>query len=389
MPSQILDALNGLVTSDLTTRASSALGESELGVAKGLGAAFPALLTSLADRSGDEGVARQLFSLVTDPANDGGALRDPARLVAERPPALAGLAGSLLDLLFGGRIDGIAAALARYAGIRSASAASLIQLAAPLVLGVLGDRVRRDGLGAQGLLGWIAGQRDALRSALPRELAPALGERPRAASVPPRPARASWLWPALIALALIGGYWLFARSPELPRSAETRGVAAEPPAVSAAPPPGALVRRSLPGGIELRLPENGLEVRLVGFLEDASRVPADDVWFDFDRIQFETGSAALRDSSRQQLRDVAAILGAYPAVRVKIGSYTDDTGDPTANRTLSQARAESVRSQLVFEGIAANRIEAEGYGEKHPVASNANEEGRARNRRIALRVTDK
>jgi LPXTG-motif cell wall-anchored protein len=398
MSSQILDALNGLVTPALTSRASTALGESEAGVAKALGATFPALLSALVDKSGDAGIARQLFALVTDPSNDGSVLRDPTSTLGERRPASAGLAGTLVSLLFGARSDDVAAAIGRFAGLKSGSAASLIQLAAPLLLGVLGDKTRRDGLGAAGLFGLLASQRDSFRGALPAELASAVGgvatidrerERPRAV-VPPPSGGTSWLWPALIGLALLLGFWwLFARRPEAPRVADTRPPeATEPPPVGAAPP-ARLVRRTLPNGVELELPDNGLETRLAGFLDDASRKPEEDVWFEFDRIQFETGSAQLRPSSRAQLRDVAAVLGAYPAARVKIGGYTDDTGDPAANQQLSQARAESVQTQLVADGVAAERLEAEGYGEAHPVATNDTETGRAKNRRIALRVVDK
>jgi LPXTG-motif cell wall-anchored protein len=399
MASQILDALNTLVTPALTSRASTALGESEIGVTKALGATFPALLSALVDKSGDPGIAPQLFALVTDPSNDGGVLGDPTSVLGERRSASAGLAGTLVSLLFGARSENVSAALARYAGLKSGSASSLIQLAAPLLLGVLGDKVRRGNLGAPGLFGLLAGQRDAIRAALPAELGPAIGvptvdvdrdrDRPRAVAPPPA-AGTSWLWPALIGLALLLGFWwLFARRPEAPQVADTRPLAAaEPPPVGAAPP-ARVVRRTLPNGVELELPDDGLEVRLAGFIDDASRKPDENVWFEFDRLQFETGSAQLRPSSRSQLHDVAAILGAYPAVRVKIGGYTDDTGDPAANQQLSQARAESVRTQLVADGVAAERIEAEGYGQAHPIATNDTEAGRAKNRRIALRVTDK
>ena len=73
---------------------------------------------------------------------------------------------------------------------------------------------------------------------------------------------------------------------------------------------------------------------------------------------------------------------------VKIGGYTDNTGDPQANLKLSQDRAVAVESAIVALGIADERVAAEGYGEQHPVADNSTE-GARRNRRIALRVTAK
>jgi K(+)-stimulated pyrophosphate-energized sodium pump len=140
--------------------------------------------------------------------------------------------------------------------------------------------------------------------------------------------------------------------------------------------------------VRIEVPDAGLETRLIALLEGSG--PADEAtWFEFDRISFETDSAQLRPESRAQLRDVAAILRAYPSIRVKIGGYTDSTGDPASNLQLSAARAESVRQELISQGLGVDRLDAEGYGAAQPVASNDTEEGRARNRRIALRVTER
>ncbi len=85
----------------------------------------------------------------------------------------------------------------------------------------------------------------------------------------------------------------------------------------------------------------------------------------------------------------ASILKAYPNVNLKIGGYTDNVGDDAANLKLSAARAEATSKALLDRGIATGRLEAEGYGEQHPIASNETEEGRQRNRRIDVRVTKK
>ncbi|WP_375444042.1 OmpA family protein [uncultured Fibrella sp.] len=152
---------------------------------------------------------------------------------------------------------------------------------------------------------------------------------------------------------------------------------------------GAFGARKLPDGVELNIPANGIENKLIAFIEDQSKVVDKTTWFNFDRLLYETGSAKLKPESREQLQNIAAILKAYPAVNLKVGGYTDNTGNAAANKKLSQSRAEAAVTELVRLGVNQSRLEAEGYGQEHPVASNKTEEGRAQNRRTAVRVTKK
>jgi outer membrane protein OmpA-like peptidoglycan-associated protein len=149
------------------------------------------------------------------------------------------------------------------------------------------------------------------------------------------------------------------------------------------------VSRSLPGNISLRIPAGRMEDHLLAFIQDPSKTVDETTWFDFDRLLFDTNSAVLLPSSREQLNDLATILKVYPNVHVKIGGYTDTTGETAANQVLSQQRADTVKQQLVDMGISADRLEAQGYGEQFPIADNTTEEGRQKNRRISLRVTQK
>ena len=152
---------------------------------------------------------------------------------------------------------------------------------------------------------------------------------------------------------------------------------------------GKLLMVKLPNGIELNVPELGVEKKLIAFIEDTSKPVDKTTWFTFDRLEFETGSTNLQPSSMEQLKNIAEILKAYPKVGLKIGGYTDNTGNPDSNLQLSQKRAESTMQELVKLGVDAKRLEAEGFGDKYPVADNSTEEGRQRNRRIDLRVTSK
>lgn len=146
---------------------------------------------------------------------------------------------------------------------------------------------------------------------------------------------------------------------------------------------------SLDGGVSIKgVDVDGIEANLLNFIKSDKAVDKD-TWFDFDRLTFETGSATLKPESQEQLSNIAAILKAYPNVNVKLGGYTDNTGDANANLKLSNDRAASVKAELAKMGIADGRLESEGYGQEHPVASNDTEAGRAQNRRISIRVTKK
>lgn len=102
-------------------------------------------------------------------------------------------------------------------------------------------------------------------------------------------------------------------------------------------------------------------------------------------IQFDLDSAALRSESDATLAQIAALLAERPTARLRIVGHTDDQGGLDYNLRLSQARAEAVRGALVQRHrIAADRLSAHGVAFLAPVASNADEAGRAKNRRVEL-----
>jgi K(+)-stimulated pyrophosphate-energized sodium pump len=194
----------------------------------------------------------------------------------------------------------------------------------------------------------------------------------------------------LAAIGLVGFY--ICNRGEAPSEHVAMAPATTPETVKVASPwpdLGQFLKRSLPGGAELSIPERGMEGRFLLFIEDPNASVTRENWYDFDRLLFDTGSATLRPESQEQLGNIALILRSYPVVEVKIGGYTDNTGPSDLNVRLSQARADSVKAGLERLGVAPGRIAAEGYGEKYPMGDNATEAGRAMNRRTAIRVTKK
>jgi outer membrane protein OmpA-like peptidoglycan-associated protein len=108
------------------------------------------------------------------------------------------------------------------------------------------------------------------------------------------------------------------------------------------------------------------------------------------QIKFGTSSAKIiGKESFAILGDVAQALRDTPAIKkMRIEGHTDSVGNDTANLRLSQKRADSVMAQLIKLGIDPGRLEAVGFGETRPIASNATKAGRAENRRIEFNVAD-
>jgi K(+)-stimulated pyrophosphate-energized sodium pump len=106
-----------------------------------------------------------------------------------------------------------------------------------------------------------------------------------------------------------------------------------------------------------------------------------------ENLYFETGSSDLKAGSDVQLNNLAEILNAYPDVKIKLGGYTDNTGNEESNQKLSNLRAQTAKLKLLELGISSDRVEAEGYGSQHPVCeANDTDECKAKNRRIDVRV---
>lgn len=103
-------------------------------------------------------------------------------------------------------------------------------------------------------------------------------------------------------------------------------------------------------------------------------------------IDFATNSDQLTPTSSRVLDEAKRVLDEYPTLRLEISGHTDSTGNPDYNRDLSKRRAEAVKTYLVAGGIAAERLEAVGYGPDRPIADNATPDGRAKNRRVEFRT---
>jgi outer membrane protein OmpA-like peptidoglycan-associated protein len=339
------------------------------------------MVGSLAAKVRQSGFASQLIDLINSPANDPKVLENPRSLVTSPPGD--GIASKFTAMLFGGRYSDVTDEIGSATGIRGRTAAALMAMGAPLLLGTLRKRVRDTNMDASRLTGFLANEAEGLRGSLPTRVEHLVSGTETLETVPPvtsalveEKRSRSWVWPVLLGIFLAAGlWWWFSTHSQTVKTT----VAAVPE----------MVTRTLPGNVNLQFQANRIEDNLLRFIQDPSKTADQTNWFEFSSLLFDTNSATLLPGSAGELTNIAAILNAYPNVHVRIGGFTDSIGDANANMVLSRERADSVRQQLIGMGISSDRIEAQGYGEQYPVANNATDVGRQQNRHVALLVTQK
>mgnify|MGYP002778094624 CR=1 FL=1 len=429
MITNLLDAVKNYLPSNLTGQLAGQLNESESGVSKALTAAVPAVLAGFVNRaeSGDaDGLLRDARE-----ADNSNILGNIGGLLSGGGNAVGGGLDRLLGMFGGGGVgNGLVSMLSNFAGIRSGSIQSILGMLAPLGLGLLGKQAREQNLNAQGLTSYLSGQKNSILGALPAGLS--LGslfggltggfDRTTSASTTTATTthsrvsstvhdhdthntrRGGGLLPWLaLAAGILALLWFLSRGCNRPDEdvapATTDTVTRVAPAgVDTATMPTATVTATresmkvkLAGGTELDAYRGGVEDQLVACLNDADCTAGKDRWFDFDNINFEVGSARLTSESQQQVNNLAAILKAYPNAKIKIGGYTDKTGNEPANQKLSQDRANTVMNAIKTAGANAGQLTgAEGYGSQFAtVAASASDEERRKDRRIAVQLAAK
>ena len=108
----------------------------------------------------------------------------------------------------------------------------------------------------------------------------------------------------------------------------------------------------------------------------------------FGDVLFGTNQSTLKSGATRNVDKLVTFLNLYPQRRVLIEGFTDSIGSESSNQTLSERRANAVRTALVDAGIARQRIDTRGYGEEYPVAGNESESGRQQNRRVEIVLSD-
>ena len=407
MSINLLDLFKDQVTVALAQQASNYLGESESSISKALGGIMPTLLGGAIEKASSGNGANSLVNLID--GFDLDSIGDIAGIFGGGQNNVDGLqksGGGIIEMLLGNKSNGIVDLLAGWAGLKSSSTSSLLKMAAPFLIGLIGKQVKGKGVGA--LTNLLMDQKSNVASALPAGVGSLLGLNSLSGfstssnnTSDNSGGGLGWLKWALPILLLLGiGWWMMKNSSAKKAAADLIAQtelkakmmqdSIEAAAKLAADAASVMYEKTLGSGFKLLgATSTGIESQLVGFIEDNTKVVDKETWFNFDRLLFDSAKSTLQPSSQEQLVNIAEILKAFPNVKIKIGGYTDNVGDDKANMKLSSERANTVMSELVKLGINKSRLESEGYGKEHPVASNDTEEGRQQNRRIAVRVTAK
>jgi len=106
----------------------------------------------------------------------------------------------------------------------------------------------------------------------------------------------------------------------------------------------------------------------------------------FDNLEFEVSKDIILAGSFASLDELAGVLLKKPTWKLEISGHTDNAGDDDSNLILSKKRAEAVKTYLVGKGIDTSRFIILYFGESKPIADNSTAEGRAKNRRVEMKI---
>ncbi|MEL6719489.1 MAG: OmpA family protein, partial [Bacteroidota bacterium] len=423
MAINLIDILQNQLGDSFAKQAGSFLGESEDNTKKALSGILPALMGSIAKKGADEKGAGAILDMINNNGFDGSMLNNVAGLLSggDSTNSLLNTGSSILNMLVGdSKLGNVVNMISMFSGMGKGSSKSLISMAAPLLMSVIGKRVKSEGLGAAGLMNLLQGQQGFVQKLLPAGLSSIAGSlgladmggkvkdtvgntakmvggaADRVASSASDAAGTAksglgrfFPWLLLLGAVLLGLYFLRGcdnqvgdLAGDITESTENMVDKAKEGAGDMVDAAGEVVdgaadvlsdaakaARDKVAGFTFEVGSFGDRISkyLGGEAEGDGR-------FAFDNVNFATGSSNITEDSKEQLNQLATMLEAYPKTNIGIEGFTDNTGNPESNVTLSQERANAVMAYLVGQGIAAERMEAKGLGDANPVADNGTEE---------------
>ena len=340
-----------------------------------------------------------------------------------------------LRTVFGAKLINIINAVSIFAEIKSSSASTVLNMATAVTLVPIAQYAAENRLSFADIDALLHGQESSILKAIPSgfNLTGSLGVESlehigtKKVTTLPKPSErqkdktgspiGKWVWALLLLLTFGGLIWFFYQRDET-RTDGTNGVPDTPSNSRTVVPAdtadvaaiigrldsitgdfiydqGTQTQMKLPDSSILTTGEKSTEARLFRMLSDSGwhidTVDKSKNWISFDRVYFRSGSSLITPESSAQLNNIAVLLKNFPASSIKIGGYTDNTGDSSTNKKISEERARTVFQELLKYGAGAGQLtEAVGYGPDYPVCpANDTPECKAKNRRVDLKVASK
>jgi outer membrane protein OmpA-like peptidoglycan-associated protein len=410
MSNTLIDSVRSVFTDNLLSKFSGLLNETQGNIQKAVQAAIPIVLTEVLHQAGSPDGAAKIWNLSKQAAGgdffgqlhelngSSGNLATGSVLLKKGSDFAAGL---LTD-----RKDIVIKEISRYSGASFASASFIAGVVSFASLDSIGRQMMAGSMDAKGLALWLDTQRESIMHAIPPglEVKAPLGihRYPREKAVRTRRNRVLSVALGVIVLfvAIFLIYFWPHKQTDVASAASPADTVVAAPAVTAPARVRTVqdtvrseaIRVTLPNGKVLDVYQGGTEDQLVLFLGDpnAKLHKKNGNWFNFTKIAFASNSASLLLGSEVQLKNIVAILAAFPKAKIKIGGYSDNTGDPTVNVRLSQERADNIYAKLIDLDTKPSQLKgAKGYGPRYPVGDNGTAAGRNMNRRMSIDVVAK
>jgi outer membrane protein OmpA-like peptidoglycan-associated protein len=401
MSFNLVESVKTILSGDMTNKMAGILGESSANVQQAIQGIVPAILTGLFLKT-DSGDVQDTLNLATAAAR----IDIPLNI-----NSLAGGAGNsksidFLTIIFGEKSSILSDAIASYAGVSAESASSLLSIAAPATLGVLGKHILDSNMNASGLRSFLNSQKKKVLNSLPTGIflngimgfddLSGLAEKFSGSGVPvsQEKSRLKWLIPLILCLVAAVAVWYFMNK-QIPSENSQQPVldtiVRVKDTLRHAPAPESSYTIKLHNGTILNAKKGGIEDQLILFFDDQKSKASRRFPFNFDQLSFDAGTATITNESMVQIQNIASILKAFPKARIKIGGFNDKGGDSALNKTLSENRAVAVSDALKSAG--ANPIQiagVEGFGSdfaKYP--ADAADSLKEKDRRISISVRSK
>lgn len=439
MAYNLIDNLQTAVTNaNLAPKMAVYLGEDPTAIKTGIDFAIPTLIGFMAKKSMNIEGAGSLLNVIRTGNHTGNILNTLSSLFDGRTNMRNYTEGGskTVQAYIGDDSTKVLGLLNTKASFKKDNTASIVMnLVAPVVLSAISKQITLQDLPVSGLRDFMKEQNGYLSSVLPKGIADMLGvveteakkkpvvaektvaNKPIKEVVAPKetvdrsdaepfPLRTTMVWLGGICAVIALGYGAWKLMGNAPKSdsnlaqqientptpdpvihplSDTVKKAVATPATASAPATSGVL---LADGVTLNVPKGSFEEELVNVVRNLADSTYKNRWFILDRSPFDGETANLKPEAAAQLQNLAAIMKAYPRVSIKIGGFLDIAGHK-ANSKLASLRSISVFRELLKYGVQRKNLRADGYGSTMAIASNDTEEGRIKNRRVAIIVKTK